>query len=269
MSQAIVITSGKGGVGKSSLCVNLGVSLAEKERKVVLLDMDIGLRNLDVLLGLENRIVYDLVDVEEGTCRLKQALVRDPKHEGLYLLAAAQTRDSGAISPRQMQKVILKLKEQFEYVLLDCPAGIGRGFKNAVAGADEAIVVCVPDVVSIRDAERVMGLLERSDILHPRLIVNRMTPAQSGKGAPISVAQVKERLPMELLGVVPEDGAMAAAAMQGEPIVDWHSAAGEAFLRIARRIRGESVPIPEVRTRGMWARMMDSLSRRSHRAEQA
>ena len=173
MSEVIVITSGKGGVGKTTTTANVGTGLAKEGKKVVLIDTDIGLRNLDVVMGLENRIVYDLVDVVEGNCRLKQALIKDKRYEGLFLLPAAQTRDKDAVSPEQMQKLCENLKEEgFDYILIDCPAGIEQGFKNAIAGADRAVVVTTPEVSAVRDADRIIGLLEANGLNNPTLIVN-------------------------------------------------------------------------------------------------
>ena len=176
MGEVIVITSGKGGVGKTTTTANLGVGLALQGKKTVLIDTDIGLRNLDVVMGLENRIVYDLVDVIEGSCRVKQALIKDKRFDGLFLLPAAQTRDKNAVSPEQMEKLCLELKDDFDYVIIDCPAGIEQGFKNAIAGASRAFVVTTPEVSAVRDADRIIGLLEANDIRDPRLIVNRLRP---------------------------------------------------------------------------------------------
>ena len=174
MSEVIVITSGKGGVGKTTTTANIGMGLAQMDKRVVLVDTDIGLRNLDVVLGLENRIIYNLVDVIEGTCRLKQALIRDKHYPELYLLPSAQTRDKSSVSPEQMKKLVEQLREDFDYVILDCPAGIEQGFQNAVAGADRALIVTTPEVAAIRDADRIIGLLSGSQIRKMDLIVNRM-----------------------------------------------------------------------------------------------
>ena len=255
MSEALVITSGKGGVGKSTLAANLSLALACAGEKVVLVDADTGLRNLDVLLGLENRVVYDLTDVAEGVCRLKQALVRDPHNENLCLIAAAQMRDSGSVSPMQMEKIIGKLREQFDRVIIDCPAGVDRGFRTAIAGADRAIVVALQDAVSIRDAERVRALIEKSGLPRPWLVCNRMKPEKLRKGEESAWRRMGDRLEMQVLGIVPEDEAISQAAQDGIPAVLKESPAGKAFGRIARRIRGEQVEIEPIREKGFWARL--------------
>lgn len=263
MGESIVITSGKGGVGKSTLTANLGLGLARLGKKTLVLDGDIGLRTLDVLLGLENKVVYDLVDVAEGICRTRQALIHDARYENLYLMPAAQTRDSGAVTPRQMEKMLSKLQQQFDYVLIDCPAGIGRGFKNAVVGAQRAIVVTVPDIVSLRDAERVVGLLEKNDLLHPELLVNRALPEHQrpSKQSMMSLALIQETLPLELLGVVPEDAAIGRSALLGSPAVLGPSPAGRAFERIARRVVGEDVPIPPLKPASWLTRLRARIAR--------
>ena len=181
MGEVIVITSGKGGVGKTTTTANIGTGLAQMDKKVILIDTDIGLRNLDVVMGLENRIVYNLVDVIEGNCRLKQAVIRDRKYPNLYLIPSAQTKDKTAVNPEQMKKLTEELKDEFDYILLDCPAGIEQGFKNAVAGADKAIVVTTPEVSAVRDADRIIGLLEANDIKEPQLIVNRIRTFRSSR----------------------------------------------------------------------------------------
>lgn len=182
MSEVIVITSGKGGVGKTTTTANIGTGLALAGHKVVLIDTDIGLRNLDVVMGLENRIVYDLVDVVEGNCRVKQALIKDKRYEGLYLLPAAQTRDKSAVNPQQMMDLCEELKEEYDYIIVDCPAGIEQGFKNAIAGADRAIVVTTPEVSAVRDADRIVGLLEANELRNPKLLINRMRPDMVKRG---------------------------------------------------------------------------------------
>lgn len=244
MGEVIVITSGKGGVGKTTATANIGTALALNDKKVVMIDADIGLRNLDVVLGLENRIVYDLVDVIEGTCRLKQALVRDKRFEGLHLLPAAQTRDKNAVTPEQMQKLCNELKEEFDFVLVDSPAGIEHGFKNAVAGADKAIVVTVPEVSAVRDADRIIGMLTVNDISNPQLIINRLRIDLVKKGDMMNIEDTNEILGIDLLGVVPDDEQIVVSTNRGEPIaIDGENIAGRAFQNIARRILGEDVPI--------------------------
>jgi septum site-determining protein MinD len=243
MEKAIVITSGKGGVGKTTTTANIGAGLALLGKSVVLVDTDIGLRNLDVVLGLENRIVYDLVDVVEGTCKLKQALIRDKRYDGLYLLPAAQTRNKMAVSPEQMKKLVSDLECEFDYVIIDCPAGIERGFKNAVAGAKSAIVVTVPEVSSVRDADRIIGLLSANGIEDVQLLINRIRPDLVKRGDMLAIEDTLEILGVDLIGVVPEDETIFRSSNLGEPAVtDKASRAGEAYLNVTRRILGESVP---------------------------
>jgi len=205
LSEGLVITSGKGGVGKTTTCANLGIALASCGHKVVLVDADIGLRNLDIVLGLENRIVYDLVDVAEGYCRLRQALIKDKRMEGLFLLPAAQTRDKTAVTPEQMKELITELKEEFDYVLVDCPAGIEQGFRNAVAGADKAIIVTTPEVSAVRDADRIIGLLEAAGFEKPELIINRINPKMVARGDMMDIPDIIDILAIDLIGVVPDD----------------------------------------------------------------
>lgn len=253
MSEALVITSGKGGVGKSTIAANLAMALSDSGQKVVIIDADTGLRNLDVLLGMENRVVYDLTDVAEGVCRLKQALVKDHNNENLCLLAAAQMRDSASVSPAQMEKIVLKLKEMFDWVIVDCPAGVDRGFRTAVAGADRAIIVALNDVISIRDAERVRMLLEKVGMPQPMLICNRMREEILPRGEKPSYQQIAERLEIRLLGITPEDDAVRLAAQQGIPVVKGKSPSALAIKRIARRLCGESVEIEPIRAKGFSA----------------
>ena len=244
MGEVIVITSGKGGVGKTTNSANIGSGLALAGKKVVLVDADIGLRNLDVVLGLENRIVYDLVDVVEGNCRYKQALIRDKRFEGLYLLPAAQTRDKDAVSPEQMQKLCNILKEEFDYVVIDCPAGIEQGFKNAIAGADRAIVVTTPEISAVRDADRIIGLLEANELNNPMLILNRLRLDMVKRGDMMTIEDVKDILSIDVLGVVPDDEAIVVSTNKGEPAVtNLNSRAGQAFNNIVNRILGQKIEI--------------------------
>ena len=244
MEKVIVITSGKGGVGKTTTTANLGCGLSMLGQKVVLIDTDIGLRNLDVVLGLENRIVYDLVDVVEGTCKLKQALIRDKRYEGLYLLPAAQTRNKMAVTPEHMKVLVEELEQEFDFVLIDCPAGIERGFKNAVAGAKSAIVVTVPEVSSVRDADRIIGLLSASGIDDVQLLINRIRPDLVKKGDMLAIDDTLEILGVDLIGVIPEDEMIFRSSNLGEPAVtDRASKAGGAYLDVTRRLLGEDVPI--------------------------
>ncbi len=240
----IVITSGKGGVGKTTTSANIGTALAKEGNKVVLIDTDIGLRNLDLLLGLENRIVYTIVDVVEERCKLKQALVKDKKNPNLCLLAAAQTRDKSAVTEEQLKDICEQLKEDFDYILVDCPAGIEQGFQNAVAGANEAIVVTTPEMSAVRDADRIIGLLEAKEGVEKyRLLVNRVRPNLIKTNDMMSVDDVVEILSAELIGVIPEDTGIITSTNRGEPIVnDEKSLAGKAYLNVARRIKGEDVP---------------------------
>jgi len=244
MGRVIVLTSGKGGVGKTTSSANIGTALAMQGKKVCMVDTDIGLRNLDVVLGLENRIVYDLVDAVRGNCRLKQALIKDKRLENLFLLPAAQTKDKTAVSTDQMAELTEKLKEEFDFVIIDCPAGIEHGFKNAIAGAEEAIVVTTPEVSAVRDADRIIGLLEAAGISNPRLIVNRIRTNMVKAGDMMSVDDILDILAVDLLGIVPDDDAIVISTNKGEPTVfDEKSRPGRAFRNIARRIDGEEVPL--------------------------
>lgn len=245
MSQVIVITSGKGGVGKTTTTANIGTGLAlYHKKKVVMVDADIGLRNLDVVMGLENRIVYDLVDVTQGVCRLKQALIRDKRFDNLYLLPAAQTKDKTAVTPEQMKKLCEDLRKDFDYILLDCPAGIEQGFKNAIAGADNAIIVTTPEVSAVRDADRIIGLLESSGFEEPRLIINRIRQDMVKRGDMMTIDDMIDILAIQLLGVVPDDEKIVVSTNRGEPAVaDDASKAGQAYRNIVRRLEGEDVPL--------------------------
>lgn len=247
MENVIVVTSGKGGVGKTTTVANLGAGLAKEGKKVVLIDTDIGLRNLDVVLGLENRIVYDLVDVVEGTCRLKQALIKDKRYDGLFLVPAAQTRDKMAVNPDQMRTLIKELEQEFDYVLIDCPAGIEQGFKNAVAGAKSAIVVTVPEVSAVRDADRIIGLLSANGIDDCRLLVNRMRIDMVKRGDMLALDDTLEILGIELIGVVPEDEKIIRSSNMGEPIVMNDKApAGKAYRNVTKRIMGDNIPLMDL-----------------------
>lgn len=251
MGEVIVITSGKGGVGKTTATANIGAGLALRGYKVALVDADIGLRNLDVVLGLENRIVYDLVDVAHGHCRLKQALIKDKRFEGLHLLPAAQTKDKTAVKPEQMKEVCLQLKEEFDYVIIDCPAGIEQGFKNAIAGAEKAIVVTTPEVSAVRDADRVIGLLEAAELREPKLVINRLRPKMVRQGDMMTIEDIIEILAVDLLGVIPEDEQIIVTTNRGDTVVqDQRSRSGEAFRNIARRILGEPVPLMDLERDG-------------------
>ena len=244
MGEVIVITSGKGGVGKTTTTANLGAALALRGKKVALVDTDIGLRNLDVVMGLENRIVYDIVDVVEGNCKLRQALIKDKRFADLFLLPAAQTRDKSAVDEQQMQNLVGQLKEEFDFILIDCPAGIEQGFKNAIAGADRAIVITNAEISSIRDADRIIGLLEASEIKNPELIINRLRPEMVKKGEMMDVEDILGLLSIDLIGVIPEDENIITQTNKGEPAVTNKKApSGKAYVETARRILGENVEV--------------------------
>lgn len=248
--RAIVITSGKGGVGKTTATANLGVGLAKHGCKVVMVDGDIGLRNLDIIMGLENRIVYHLVDVVRGRCQVRQALVKDKRFPNLCLLPASQVDQKEAVTPEQMRDLTAQLREEFDFVLIDCPAGIEQGFRNAVAGADEAIVITTPDVSPVRDADRVIGLLQNS-LGDPQLIINRMSPEMVKRGDMLNQQDVLDILAVRLLGIVPEDEEVVIAGNRGAPVIlNERSRSGQAYARIVRRILGEDVPIPELNGNG-------------------
>ncbi len=242
--KVIVITSGKGGVGKTTATANIGTALAMDGNKVVLIDADIGLRNLDVVMGLENRIVYDIVDVVEEACRLEQALIKDKRTKNLHLLPAAQTRDKNAVNPAQMRNLANELRKEFDYVLVDCPAGIEQGFKNAIAGADDAVIITTPEVSAVRDADRIIGLLEVEGLKEPRVVVNRIRMEMVRRGDMMDLEDMIEILAIGLLGVVPEDEDIVVSTNRGEPVVlDPESRAGMAFHNIAQRIQGKDVPL--------------------------
>ncbi|WP_194189601.1 septum site-determining protein MinD [Clostridium chrysemydis] len=243
MGEAIVITSGKGGVGKTTTTANIGTALAALGKRVVVVDGDTGLRNLDVLMGLENRIVYTIVDAIEGRCRLKQALIKDKRFPNLCLLPTAQTKDKDDIKANQMLKLVNDLKEDFDYVLIDSPAGIEQGFENSVIGADRAIVVVNPEITSVRDADRVIGKLDAKGLEDHKLIINRLNHDMVERGDMLSANDIVETLSVKLIGIVPDDKAITVSTNKGEPIVLEEGAkAGLAFKNIAKRIEGEEVP---------------------------
>lgn len=256
MGEVIVVTSGKGGVGKTTSSANIGTGLAKLGKKVVLVDTDIGLRNLDVVLGLENRIVYNLVDVVEGNCRLKQALIKDKRYPNLFLLPSAQTRDKTAVTAEQMKKLSDELREDFDYILMDCPAGIEQGFKNAIAGADSALVVTTPEVSAVRDADRIIGLLEANEMKKISLIVNRLRADMVRRGDMMSSEDVVEILAIDLLGVIPDDENIVISTNQGEPLVGTETLAGQAYMNVCRRILGEEVPFLDLfRKEGFFSKI--------------
>ena len=259
MGKVYVITSGKGGVGKTTTVANIGTGLASLGHKVVLLDTDIGLRNLDVVMGLENRIVYDIVDAATGQCKLKQAMIKDKRFENMYLIPAAQTKDKNAVNESQMKAICEELKEEFDFILIDCPAGIEQCFKNAIAGADAAIVVTNPEVSAVRDADRIIGLLEANGLTEPKLIINRMRANMVKQGDMMGVDDMLEILAVKLLGVVPEDDNIVISTNRGEPaVLDQKSRAGQAYRNIVDRILGKDVPIMqmEVEEDGFFAKLL-------------
>jgi septum site-determining protein MinD len=242
--KAITITSGKGGVGKTTATANIGSALAQLGNKVVCIDADIGLRNLDVVLGLENRIVYDLVDVVEGRCRLNQAMIKDKRIPGLFLIPSAQTRDKTAVSPSDMIQLCDELRREVDYIMIDSPAGIERGFRNAIAPADQVIVITNPEISAVRDADRIIGLIEAEEKGPARLVINRLDQKMVESQNMISADDVVDLLAIQLLGIVPEDREVMISSNQGVPVaLDEKSLAGQAFQNIARRIEGESVPL--------------------------
>ncbi len=244
MGEAIVITSGKGGVGKTTSSANIGTALALLGKKVCMVDTDIGLRNLDVVMGLENRIMFDLVDVADGRCRLAQAMIKDKRFDELYLLPAAQTKDKDSITPEQIKEIILELKKDFDYVIIDCPAGIEQGFKNAIAGADRAIVVTTPENAAVRDADRIIGLLEANKLRGAKLIINRVRANMMKNGDMLDIDEICQILAVDLIGIVPDDEHVIKAANSGEPtVMSATSRASIAYRNIARRIVGDAVPL--------------------------
>ena len=256
-AQIVTITSGKGGVGKTTAVASLGIALASRGQKVVCIDGDIGLRNLDVIMGLENRIVYDVVDIVEGRCRLRQAMIRDKRLPELYLIPAAQTRDKNALSPSDMLRLGDELREICDFVLIDSPAGIERGFKNSIAAADRVLVLTNPEISAVRDADRVIGILEAEEKGSPSLILNRVNIDMVKRQEMLSPADVLDLLAIDLIGVVPEDQSVIVAANRGQPIaLDNDSKAGQAFRNIAARLMGEDVPFMDLESQeGLWKRL--------------
>ncbi len=263
-AQVITITSGKGGVGKTTAVANLAVALASDGSRVVCVDGDIGLRNLDVILGLENRIVYDIVDVIEGRCRLKQAMIKDKRLPNLHLIPAAQTRDKSAVSASDMNRLVKDLRAECDFVLIDSPAGIERGFKNAIAPADRVLVVTNPEVSAVRDADRVIGILEAEEKGPGALIINRLNPALVRRQEMLSADDVLDLLAIELIGIVPEDEGVLIGSNRGTPVaLDPKSKAGQAFRNIASRLKGENVPFVELDSGGsLWERIQKLAGRR-------
>ncbi|MFL2099321.1 septum site-determining protein MinD [Desemzia sp. FAM 24101] len=250
MSTAIVITSGKGGVGKTTSTANLGTALALQGKKVCLIDMDIGLRNLDVILGLENRIIYDIVDVVEERAKLHQALIKDKRfNDNLYLLPAAQNADKNSINEQQMINIVEELRGDYDYILIDCPAGIEQGFKNSIAAADQAFIVTTPEISAIRDADRIIGLLEQTEISDPKLIINRIRKRMMQDGEVMDVDEITRHLSIDLLGIIFDDDDVVRSSNNGDPIVlNPKNAASQGYRNIARRILGETVPLMSLKS---------------------
>lgn len=255
-AKVITVTSGKGGVGKTTTVANIAVALASGGKKVVCIDGDIGLRNLDVIMGLENRIVYDIVDVIEGRCRTRQAMIRDKRLPELFLIPAAQTRDKNAVSPSDMVRLCDELRPELDWILIDSPAGIERGFRNSIAAADRVLIVTNPEMSAVRDADRVIGLLEAEEKAAPALIINRLNPAMVKRGDMLSVDDVYDLLRIDVIGIVPEDENVIVASNKGTPLaMDAKSKAGQAFRNIARRLGGDEVPFLELESNGLWDRL--------------
>ena len=244
MCEIIVVTSGKGGVGKTTTTANLGVGLSLLGKKVLMIDTDIGLRNLDVVMGLEHRIFYNLVVVVEGNCRIRQAIIRDRQFTGLYLIPASQTRDKSAVKPAQMLKLLQELREDFDYILLDSPAGIEQGFQVAIAGADRALVVTTPEISAVRDADRVIGLLFSAEINDIKLIVNRIRPDMIRQGQMLNLKDISDILCVDVIGAICDDEQVVISTNNGTPLTGIGTVAGEAYLNIVRRLLGEDVPLP-------------------------
>jgi septum site-determining protein MinD len=260
-ARVVTVTSGKGGVGKTTLAANLSVALAMQGQRVVTIDADVGLRNLDVIMGLENRIVYDLVDVIEGRCRLRQAMVRDKRLSELFLLPAAQTRDKSAVAPADMVRICDELRAEQDFVIIDSPAGIERGFQYAVAPADEVVIVTNPEVSAVRDADRVIGLIEADEKGPARLVINRIKPELVQRGEMLDIADVLELLAIDLLGIVPDDEAILSAANRGQPLalaIDG-STTSRAFHNIACRLQGQDVPLQTLAEPGVLRRFLQFI----------
>ena len=264
MGRVIVLTSGKGGVGKSTSTANLGTALAMLSKKVVVVDADVGLRNLDVIMGLESRVVYTSMDVIDGTCSIEKALVKDRRVKALNLLAASQKNNKTDILPEQMKKICKELKEDFDYVLIDSPAGIEQGFQNAAIGAEEALIVTTPEISAVRDADRIIGLLQNMHIDEMKLVINRLSPQMVKAGDMMNHQDIIDILSIDLIGIVPEDSEIIASTNRGLPLVYNHTSfAGQAYNRIAQRLEGDDVPIPEFKQENWFGQLMGKLIGRS------
>lgn len=262
MGEVIVVTSGKGGVGKTTSTANIGWALSNLGKKVVVIDGDIGLRNLDVVMGLENRIVFDIVDIVEKKAKPKQAMIKDKRFENLFLIPAAQTRDKDAVTPDQMKELVSNLKEEFDYVIVDCPAGIENGFKSAIAGADRAVVVTTPEVSAVRDADRIIGLLEANLIDDIKLIVNRIKINMVKSGDMLDIDDILEILGVKLIGSIPDDESIVISTNKGEPVLNYSDAlASKAYQNIAKRITGEEIDFIDLDVQdGLFKRIQKFLA---------
>lgn len=265
MGTAIVVTSGKGGVGKTTSSANVGTALALLGKSVCMIDADIGLRNLDVVMGLENRIIYDIVDVATGECRVEQALIKDKRFERLSVLPASQTKDKTVLQPGRVREIVMDLKQSYDFVIIDCPAGIEHGFKVAVAGADQAIVVTTPETAAVRDADRVIGLLEKEEIRSPKLLINRIRPKMVKQGDMLDIDEIVQVLAIDLLGVIPDDETVIKHNIKGEPtVMNPNSKAAIAYRNIARRILGDSVPLMVLDEQpGLWSKVKRLMGSKS------
>lgn len=259
MSEVIVITSGKGGVGKTTTTANIGVGLAMRGKKVVLIDTDTGLRNLDLLLGLERRIVYTLVDVIQKRTTYAQALVRHKKYDNLFLLPTSQVADKTAINPQQMAMLVREMRNDFDYILIDCPAGIEQGFQTAVIGADWAIVVTMPEISAVRDADKIIGRLQAEN-KEIKLVVNRIRPQMVKDGTMLDMNSIDDILSVDCIGQIPDDEKVVDSANRGLPVVEWDdSEAGEAYRNVVGRVCGEQIPFMQFKTKGLWDRIMSAI----------
>lgn len=264
MGRVIVLTSGKGGVGKSTSTANLGTALAMLGKKVVLVDADVGLRNLDVIMGLEARVVYTSMDVIDGTCNIEKALVRDRRVKSLNLLAASQKNNKMDILPEQMKKICKELSEDFDYVLIDSPAGIEQGFQNAAVGAEEALIITTPEIAAVRDADRIIGLLQNMNIEKMNLVINRLSPQMVKAGNMMAPQDIIDILSIDLIGVVPEDSDVVVSTNRGLPLAYSHASyAGEAYNRIAQRLEGEDISIPDFKPENWFGQLMNKLAGRN------
>jgi len=261
MGKTLVITSGKGGVGKTTSTANIGVALSILGKKTVVIDADIGLRNLDVVLGLENRIVYTIIDIIENRCRLKQALIKDKRYDGLYLLPACQTKDKSAIRPTQMKKICTELEKTFDYIIVDSPAGIEQGFQNAISAANEAIVVTTPEVSAVRDADRIIALLDVNGIESTKLIINRAKEDMMKKGQMMDTNDILDILGIELIGIIPDEKEIVISSNRGEPVAGREELiTGKAYMNIAKRILGEDIPLGSIeRKENFMSKLVHSL----------